>query len=88
MFHGYVRYKVLHKVFIINTLFHLCARHSLLKGRSSSHKLFQLVVVRNAASSECILQGAQKDGSWGEGVQNRECRMDEGGQIQGADLWG
>ena len=41
-----------------------------------THAVLQLVFVRKTASSECILQGAQKDGS--RRVQNRDCKEDKG----------
>jgi hypothetical protein len=48
------------------------------------HAVFQLVVVHKTVSSECILQGGQKDGS--RRALNQDCREDEREQIQGADL--
>jgi hypothetical protein len=36
------------------------AKNSKLKRRSSSRTLFEQVVVRKTAPSECILQGARK----------------------------
>jgi hypothetical protein len=56
--------------FIRTRFLYLCLKYytpvplnSLLKRRSSSGQLFQLVVLRERASSECIFQGTKSSGT-------------------------
>jgi len=54
----------------------LCAGSAKTASEIFTHAVLQLVFVRKTASSECILQGAKKDGN--RRVQNRDCKEDEG----------
>ena len=89
LYHGYIIYKIEiifpHSLLHINTLFPPL-RETLYAGRVKffaeesklyKHAVFQLVV-RNTASSECILQTAKKCGS--QRVLNRSRREDDGHQ--------